>query len=62
MGVRNPFFPVSAPGLNMPCNDLFFRNVSVLSDALCKLVADANEAFSSSDDNDEDYWGYVSLR
>ena len=41
----------------MPCNDLFFRNVSALSDALCKLVADADEAFSSSDDNDEDYWG-----
>ena len=38
-------------------NDLFFRNVSALSDALCKLVADADEAFSSSDDNDEDYWG-----
>ena len=37
---------------NMPCNNWFFRNVS----ALYKLVADADEAFSSSDDNDEDYW------
>jgi len=46
----------------MPCNDLFFRNVYALSDALCKLVADADKAFSSSDDNDEDCWGEVSLR
>ena len=35
--------------------DLFFRNVSALFDALCKLLADVDEAFSSSDDNDEDY-------
>ncbi|CAH3173717.1 unnamed protein product [Porites lobata] len=38
-------------------DDDCFLNVSALSDALCKLVADADEAFSSSDDNDEDYWG-----
>lgn len=62
MGERNFFFSVLVFGLNMSCNDLFFRNVFVFFDVLCKFVVDVNEVFSFSDDNDEDYWGYVLLR